>query len=129
MPKEGSLVEQIRHIRKRDGRYHEQAYAFVLESLEFTLRRIGQRRHVTGQELSAGIRDYARERFGFLARTVLETWGIRKTDDFGEIVFNMIAEGLMGKTDTDSRRDFHDLYDFRHAFDSSYRVRGQWKAT
>lgn len=127
MPKE--IAEQIRQIRQKDARYHEAAYAFVLEGLEHTLRGIGERRHLTGQELSEGIRRYALERFGLMARTVLATWGVRRTDDFGEIVFNMIGEGLMGKTETDTREDFHAVYDFQEAFDAAYRVEGQWKKT
>lgn len=127
MPKEGSLAEQIRHIREKDERYQETAYTFVLEALEFTIRRIGQRRHLTGQELSEGIRLYAQDKFGLMARSVFQSWGVRKTDDFGEIVFNMIGEGLMGKTEQDTREHFHDVYDFKGAFDESYRVGGQWK--
>lgn len=127
MPKGGSLSEQIRHIRQKDERYEEAAYTFVLEALDYTIRKIGERRHLTGQELSLGIRQYAQEKFGLMARSVFSTWGIAKTDDFGEIVFNMISEGLMGKTEQDTREDFHNVYDFKGAFDESYRVGGQWK--
>ncbi len=74
--------------------------------------------HVDGQQLCLGLRDYAIDRYGKLARTVLRRWGITQTADFGRIVFAMIEVGLMRKTDEDSYDDFVDVYDFDEAFDS-----------
>jgi uncharacterized repeat protein (TIGR04138 family) len=73
-------------------------------------------RHVSGQELCEAARRYGLQQYGFLAPTVLATWGIRRTDDFGEIVFNMIEIGQMRKTKADKREDFHGVYDFDDAF-------------
>ncbi len=73
-------------------------------------------RHVTGQELARGIADYGRDRFGPLARAVFAHWGIRETLDFGHIVFSLVDNGLMGRTDEDSLEDFRDVYDFDEAF-------------
>jgi uncharacterized repeat protein (TIGR04138 family) len=73
-------------------------------------------RHVTGQELCFAIQQYAVDRFGLLARSVLAHWGIHRTGDFGEIVFNLIGIGQMRKTDSDRREDFDDVYDFAEAF-------------
>src|SRR5439155_18738034 len=75
-----------------------------------------KKRHVTGRELLDGIRRLGLERFGPMAPTVFEAWGVRRTADFGEIVFNMVEIGFLGKTDTDSRDDFKDGYDFDAAF-------------
>lgn len=61
-------------------------------------------------------RQYAQQQYGYLARTVLGTWGIRTTADLGEIVFNMIKIGQMRKTRKDKREDFHNVYDFAEAF-------------
>ncbi len=52
-----------------------------------------------------GLRDYAQQQFGLLAMTVLNSWNIRRTDDFGKIVFAMIG-GLLRKTEQDSIADF-----------------------
>jgi uncharacterized repeat protein (TIGR04138 family) len=73
-------------------------------------------RHVSGQELCEAARRYGLQQYGFLAPTVLATWGIRRTEDFGEIVFNMIEIGQMRKTKADKREDFHGVYDFDDAF-------------
>ena len=73
-------------------------------------------RHVSGQELCEAARRYGLQQYGFLAPTVLATWGIRRTEDFGEIVINMIEIGQMRKTKADKREDFHGVYDFDDAF-------------
>ena len=79
-------------------------------------RRRRAERHLTGQELCEAARQYALQQYGYLARTVLAAWGLKSTDDFGELVFNMIDIGQMRKTRHDKREDFHDVYDFREAF-------------
>lgn len=104
-------------ILNKDKRYNPEAYSFIMASLDYTIKRLGRKGHITGQELSEGIRDYAIEQFGPLARIVLEKWGIKSTDDFGEIVFNLIDSGLLGKTEEDRKEDFHNRYDFKEAFD------------
>ena len=73
-------------------------------------------RHVSGQQLCEAARLYGLQQYGYLAPTVLATWGIRATDDFGAIVFNMIDIGQMRKTRSDKREDFHAVYDFGDAF-------------
>ena len=79
-------------------------------------RRRQAERHLTGQQLCEAARRYALQQYGFMARTVLGTWGIHSTRDLGEIVFNMIESGQMRKTRKDKREDFHDVYDFNEAF-------------
>ena len=79
-------------------------------------RRKQVERHLTGQQLCEAARAYALQQYGYLARTVLSTWGITSTADFGEIVFNMIEIGQMRKTRKDKREDFHDAYDFAEVF-------------
>jgi uncharacterized repeat protein (TIGR04138 family) len=78
-------------------------------------------RHVTGQQLLEGIRQLAIQEFGYMARVVLEQWGVRQASDFGEIVFILVSNGLMGKTDDDSLDDFRGGYDFRKAFDEQFK--------
>lgn len=69
-------------------------------------------RHLTGQELCEAIRLYALEQYGYMAKSVLNYWGVKCTDDFGEMVFNLINIGQMKKTPQDRREDFHDVFDF-----------------
>lgn len=118
---EVSFEEALGLIRSKDTRYERDAYLFVREALDHTQKTIGKDnrgriRHVTGQELLAGIRDFALTQFGPMAQLVLEEWGIRECRDFGEIVFNMVEIGLLAKTNRDSRADFEGGYDFHDAF-------------
>lgn len=119
-----AFLRKIEEIAERDGRYKSAAYLFIYAALEYLVSRLKQKgaappagRHVTGQELSGAIAEYAREQYGPLARPVLEHWGLRTTLDFGHIVFNLVEEGLMGATEEDSLEDFRDVYDFDDAFD------------
>jgi len=125
------LVEVVR----RDPRYAYEAYEFLYAALEHTQKRLGRlpRReagaetqpvhHVTGRELLDGIRDLALREFGLMARTVFRLWGINRTDDFGEIVFNLVESNLMSKTDEDHRSDFHNVYDLDEALVKDYHIR------
>jgi len=122
MSAEKSDAETLERVVKADGRYTRDAYLFVSEALRFTVERLDERRHVSGQELVAGIRDFAHERFGLMAPTVFERWGVRATEDFGEIVFGMVDAGLMTKQPTDSLDDFRGGFDFKTAFDVDYEV-------
>ena len=116
-----NFEELLEPILAKDPRYHREAYLFLRESLDHTQKIVskpkkGEIRHVSGQELLAGIREYALEQFGPMAMTVLEEWGIKSSEDFGEIVFNMVEHGLLAKTEKDSREDFKAGYDFYEAF-------------
>jgi uncharacterized repeat protein (TIGR04138 family) len=112
----------LAQILARDTRYTRDAYLFVREALDYTQRLVaqaakeGEVRHVTGQELLGGIRAYALEQFGPMTLLVLNEWGVRRGEDFGEIVFNMVEASLLSKTETDSRDDFRGGYDFEQAF-------------
>jgi len=113
--------EKVEMILAKDSRYARDAYAFVRESLDFTQKTIGkenrgQVRHITGQELLDGIRQFALTQFGPMAVTVLEEWGVNNSRDFGEIVFNMVEIELLAKTEKDNRDDFNNGYDFTDAF-------------
>jgi uncharacterized repeat protein (TIGR04138 family) len=113
--------EVVDHLVAQDSRFARDAYGFTREALDFTQKLIsrenrGTVRHVTGQELLEGIRQYALQQYGPMTVTVLAEWGIKGCRDFGEIVFNMVESGLLAKTDTDTRADFQHGYDFADAF-------------
>ena len=118
--------EMVEIILSRDMRYTRDAYTFVREALDFTQKLMvkenrGQIRHVSGQELLEGIRQFALQQFGPMTVTVFEEWGIRHCRDFGEIVFNMVETGLLAKTEHDRRDDFQNGYDFSEAFRKPFR--------
>jgi len=122
-----NLDKMLVQIVLKDPRYHRDAYLFVREALDHTQRMVAksfrggaklESRHVTGQELLAGIRTCALEQFGPMALMVLEAWGVHRCEDFGEIVFNLIeyGGGMFGKSERDSREDFKGGWDFDEAF-------------
>ena len=122
---EVSFEEVLEKIVAKDGRYHRDAYIFVREALDHTQKLVlkenkGQPRHVSGQELLDGIRQFGLSQYGPMTITVLEEWGIKACGDFGEIVFNMVESGLLAKTERDTRADFETGYDFDEAFRKPY---------
>jgi len=136
------VVEQTHPFTEllgRDRRYHAEAYIFVFEGLRYAQEQLGlitsrskaaadddddneEDRHVSGQQLCEAIRKYAVDQFGMMAQCVLNTWGVRDTSDFGEIVFNLIEIGQMKKTDSDRREDFDHVFDFDKAFRQGFKM-------
>ena len=125
--------EAVDLIIAKDTRFARDAYAFVREALDFTQKLAGKEargpiRHVSGQELLGGIRQFALQQFGPMTATVFEEWGVKSCRDFGEIVFNMVEIGLLAKTDKDTRDDFQNGYDFTDAFRKPFWPQGRLDA-
>ncbi|HET7903832.1 MAG TPA: Minf_1886 family protein [Candidatus Eisenbacteria bacterium] len=114
------LETAILDLAERHGAYRPAAYHFTLQAVHFTVDRARREgagpRHVRGPEVLDGIRELARARFGPMAKTVFEQWGVHKTEDFGNIVFQLVEHGILGKTDEDRPSDFARGYDFEQAF-------------
>ena len=124
-----NFEEVLETIVAKDSRYHREAYLFVREALDYTQKSVlkgrkGSRqmevRHVTGQQLLGGIRDYGLQQYGPMTLLLLREWGVTRGEDFGEIVFNMVEAGLLGKTERDSRDDFKNSFDFTDAFQKPF---------
>lgn len=113
-------AKDLNAIIESDPRYTFEAYIFVLQALNYTRISLNKERHVTGQELLEGIRQLAMREFGLLAKAVFAHWGVRCTDDFGHIVFNMVNASILSTTDQDDILDFNDIYDFDETFITSY---------
>jgi len=107
-------------IRLREPRFDERAYLFVLSALEYSQQQLVERRHVGGRELALACRGLALDRFGVLARQVLNHWGLRSTGDLGDVVFTLVELNLLISQPTDSRDDFLAVYDFDEAFELNY---------
>ena len=118
-------IRALQEIIKKDPRYPIDAYIFVLEALFYTRKKFKMKGHVTGQQLLEGLRDLAKERYGLMAKTVFEHWGIAETLDFGNIVFNMVNEKMLGKTEGDRLDDFKDVYDFNDVFIKNYQLQAR----
>ena len=120
--RETGFMETLKKIYAEDRRYDMEAYVFMREALDYTIKTLGKpdkgpERHISGEELLEGIRRYALQEFGPITLKVLNTWGINNTEDFGDIVFNLVNAGELGKTEEDKREDFKNSYDFREAFE------------
>ena len=125
----------LAEVVRRDPRYAYEAYEFVFAALGHTQKMLGRpprpepgaepepQNHVSGRELLEGVRDLALREFGLMARTVFHLWGIDRTDDFGEIIFNLVESGLMSKTPEDNRADFHNVYNLDQALVQGYEIR------
>jgi uncharacterized repeat protein (TIGR04138 family) len=118
------LETAILDVAEKHGRYRPAAYHFTLQAVHYTVDQArqgeGSHRHVTGSEVLDGIRTLARVRFGPMAKTVFDQWGVGRTEDFGAIVFQLVEAGILGKTDEDQMSDFARGYDFEQAFVREY---------
>jgi uncharacterized repeat protein (TIGR04138 family) len=128
-----SFIKNLMPVVRRDPRYAYEAYEFVFKALEYTHKMLGHppdensdpndtRYHVSVRQWVEGICDFARQEFGLMARVVFRMWGIHSTDDFGEIVFNLIDAGLMSRTPEESRADFHALFELDEALEQGFRI-------
>lgn len=122
-----ALTSRLRPSRLK---FHPDAYRFVFEALQFSqenLKKASQEAdddsaHISGPELLAGVRELGLKKFGMLAKTVFQHWGVRSTDDFGRIVFELIECGEMRKTDRDQLSDFFGVYDFDQSLVHDYQI-------
>ncbi|MBN2474968.1 MAG: hypothetical protein JXB62_10200 [Pirellulales bacterium] len=136
----------LAELLRKDDRFAFEAYVFVFEALSYAQQVLGlgeevtsetpaepesesesedepvAERHVSGQQLCEAIRRFALEQYGYMAKTVLNNWGVHNTGDFGEIVFSLIRIGQMRKTPSDCREDFDDVFDFDTAFKQDFKI-------
>ena len=123
----------------RKSGYHPQAFDFIFAALKYTQdhltdlqddysdpdddwNTLKEDSHVSGPELLEGVRELALKQFGLMTISVFKHWGVKSTDDFGRIVFELIERGEMRKTDQDQLSDFFDLYNFEEVFNREYQV-------
>ena len=115
------MKKNLEHIANEESRYSISAIRFVYEGLGYTAKNVASEpKHVSGQTLCEGLRELAVEKWGRLALLVLNTWGIRTTNDFGEIVYLMIKHEWMSAQANDSVDDFDNVYDFKTVFKDQF---------
>jgi uncharacterized repeat protein (TIGR04138 family) len=113
MSQETLFRDAVDALRERNARYAREAYVFVVAALGETVRALPpervsdpERRHLSGRELTDGVIRVAREEFGPLAPMVFREWGVRATEDLGEIVFELVDAGQLSARPEDTRADF-----------------------
>jgi uncharacterized repeat protein (TIGR04138 family) len=132
----------IAKLLAKDRRYKFDAYVFVFEALNYAQKVLGfgaeqsaeeeglgakssdkrAERHLTGQQLCEAIRQFALEQYGYMAKCVLNSWGVHSTSDFGNIVFNLIEIKQMKKTRHDRREDFDSVFDFEEGLVQDFKI-------
>ncbi|MGY8798635.1 MAG: Minf_1886 family protein [Longimicrobiales bacterium] len=112
--------EILDQLQERNPRFDTRAYFFVLAALHSVIHSLDEPRHISGKELAEGVRHMALERFGPMARSVLEHWGIHATEDVGGVVFALVEQGILIKQDGDRPEDFADVFDFEEVFELNY---------
>lgn len=105
----------LTRLRRREKRYDERGFLFVLAAIEFLQERLPKRRHVSGSELAWACRDFALQQYGLTARSVLAFWGITATLDLGHIVFALVDVGLLSTQPGERVEDFEKVYEFTDA--------------
>jgi len=112
------IIDDIFEI---DKRYRQDAYAFVMEALSYTQKKFRNNKHVSGEEMLEGMKELLLNKFGPMTMTVLKYWGITTTEDFGNIVFTLVDNKILSKTENDDIEEFRNGYDFVEVFNKGYR--------
>lgn len=117
---------KILELVREDPRYAYEAYEFVGDAVTYTQQRLGRvsddAGHVRGAELLRGACELAVAQFGMMAPVVFRLWGVRTTDDFGELVFKLIKATKLSKSDQDDPDDFRDLFDLEKALTEGFEL-------
>lgn len=120
---------KLLELTRREPRFTYEAYEFVCQAVTYTQERLGRAaendeppedRHVSGAELLRGGCELALREFGLMASVVFKLWGIRSTDDFGRIVFNLINTEQLSKSDRDDPEDFREVFDLDKALTEGF---------
>ena len=111
----------VEEICGKDGRYREDAYEFVMEALSYSQKKFRRSKHVNGVELLQGMKELLLDKYGPMTLAVLNHWGIRTTEDFGHVVFNLVERKVLSKADEDTFEIFRAGYDFEEVFNQGYR--------
>ncbi len=120
MPNVQFADDVLLRLQECDSRYDTRGHLLVLSALQSVMDHLEHPRHISAAELAMETGELALERFGPMARTVLEYWGIRSTADFGEIVFALVDAGILVRQESDRIEDFVDVFDFEDLFEHGY---------
>ncbi|HEY5793155.1 MAG TPA: Minf_1886 family protein [Chthoniobacterales bacterium] len=131
MPSALTFNEAVDLLVQEDSRYDAEAYTFLRDALETTLKKRKKSKketagsHVSADELLDGFRLHALKEFGPMTPTVLGYWGVRTCEDVGHLVFNLVKAGIFAKTDQDTMDAFRAGFEFEAAFVTPFRPTGK----
>jgi len=119
-PKPVSFFDAVKRIRTRDRRYEPEAYALVMDAVAYAIQTIGEPRHISAAELLVHLCDFAKDRYGILAYSILDRWGLRSTEDIGAVVYALIDEGELSEQEGDSLAGFSSVFDLSERLEVGY---------
>jgi uncharacterized repeat protein (TIGR04138 family) len=119
-PKPVSFFDAVKRIRNRDRRYEPEAYAMVMDSVAYAIQTIGEPRHISAAELLVHMCEFTKDRYGILAYTILDKWGLKSTGDIGAVVYALIDEGELSEQEGDSLAGFSRVFDLRERLEVRY---------
>lgn len=103
-------LQQAITLSRQDSRYPAAAFLYLMDTLREMLDARKEGDHVTGKEVCLALRQNLQKDFSLMAPDVLKSWNIVETNDFGNMVYDMVDAGLFSTSPQDSRADFVDVY-------------------
>lgn len=100
-------------ITGRDSRYDARAYALLMDCINYLGR---DSAHMSGEDIADEFRERTLDQYGPLSYDVLTEWGLKATEDIGEMMINLTESGRVRRDEGDSQESFSGCYDFREAF-------------
>lgn len=121
MNEQEKYKKQLEDLVAENPEYPVDAYMFLSDGLGVAMQKKGKMGHLTGQELSEGLKETAMLLYGPMAGEVLNYWNIKETKDFGKMVYNLVEKGIWSKTEKDDINDFNDVFDLNESLAAPYR--------
>jgi uncharacterized repeat protein (TIGR04138 family) len=134
-----SNSNKLKKLAEADGRYSPEAFELIFECLGATVSYVKTGKikaiapysdsrstkndktdfHISGRELLEGFKLFVIEQYGDMAMLLLQRWGLRSTEDVGEIVFLLCENNLMNRREDDTREEFADGFKFSDVFNAN----------
>ena len=112
--------DDFRDIIAKDARFHARAYALLMDVVHYVCS--SDKQHATGEDILDEFKERALDQYGPLAYTVLTEWGVKCTEDVGEMMFNLVEGHRVQRGENDTAEAFVNGYDFRETFLAPYQT-------
>ena len=119
-------LRSLNAIAERSG-IDPEAYRFLMRALGHTFEMVGEKRHVTGRELTEGFKDLLRKECGSMSPWLLMHWGVISSMHIGRMVFDLIELNMLAKRDEDTIDDFRDRMNVAADFPENENITLDWR--
>jgi uncharacterized repeat protein (TIGR04138 family) len=79
-------------------------------------------KHMSSADIMEEFKERALDQYGPLTYTVLAEWGLKRTEDLGEMMFNLVEGRRVRKDENDTPESFSGGYDFNEVFKGPYAI-------